>query len=448
MARYLGPNNFGILTFGLSLIGILGVFTDLGLNTLMTREIARDRSKNLEYFSNFITIKLVLIFLIFIFIIPIINLFNYAEETIYVILILILSLVFNTFSDAFYSLFRAYEKLEYQSIIIIISSALSLVCVLLAVYFQLNIIVFAGIYLFVGLFSLIYTIFIAKRNFILPKIKIHLDFWRNNIKIALGFGMIGIFATVYVWIDSSMLFFMQGNEATGIYGAAYKIVLALLFIPSAINAAVFPVMSRFYTTSKYYLEKITERYFKYMLMLGIPMGVVLTVLAPKLIIMIYGNGYSDSVLSFQILIWGTVFTFANAAFVQFFQSTNRELVVTKITGLWMIGNILLNLILIPKYSYIGASINTLITEFGVALFLILVYNNINHRISEKRFFIMISKIVMVSLIIGIIIQILNFLHLFVLIIIATLLFALFSYIVGIIDNEDVKLIKRVLHLNN
>ena len=64
ITRYLGPTTFGILTFGISLISIFGIFTDLGLNTLMTREIARDKSKNVEYFSNFITMKMVLVSLI------------------------------------------------------------------------------------------------------------------------------------------------------------------------------------------------------------------------------------------------------------------------------------------------------------------------------------------------------------------------------------------------
>jgi O-antigen/teichoic acid export membrane protein len=443
MARYLGPNNYGILSYGFSLIGIFGIFTDLGLNTLMTREIARDKSKNLKYFNNFITMKVVLVFLVFVAAF-ILSLVSYSVETMYVILILMLSLVFTSFSNAFYSLFQAYEKLEYQSFMVFLSCILTLIGVLVAIHYELNVVAFAFVYLLVGVFSLIYCLVIAYNNFILPKVTIDLDFWKKNIKIALGFGFISIFATIYVWIDSSMLFWIKGSEATGLYGAAYRLVLALLFIPTAVNTAVFPVMSRLHINSTSSLKKITERYFKFMMIIGIPLAVGLTLVAPKIIILLYGKGYINSVLSLQILIWATVFTFANAAFAEFFQSTNRQLVVTKITGLWMIGNIILNLILIPKYSYIGASINTLITEFGVALLLILAYNAI-YVIEKKRMFFLISKIIIASVFMGIFIWIFQFLNLFLLIILAITFYLTISYLIKTIDQDDIEIIKNIRH---
>jgi O-antigen/teichoic acid export membrane protein len=441
MARYLGPDNFGILSFGLSLIGIFGIFTDLGLNTLMTREIARDKFKASKYFSNIISIKLLLALIIFTssFLIC----FFYSGETIYVILILVLSLVFTTFSNSFYSLFQAYEKLKYQSFMTFFVSFLTLIGVLIAVFYKFNVIAFASIYLSVGIISLIYCLVIAYKNFILPKIIVNLNFWKKIIEVALGFGLISIFATVYVWIDSSMLFLFQGSEATGLYGAAYRIVLALLFIPTAINAAVFPVLSRLYENSEDSLKKIIERYFNYMLIVGVPLGVGGSLLAPNIIILFYGTDYVNSILSFQILIWATVFTFTNAAFVQFFQSTNRQLVVTKITGLWMIGNIVLNLILIPEYSYMGASISTAITELGVALLLIIVYNKTKYTFDKREFLIKLFKIIIASIIMGIFIWGFHFLNFFILIVLAIIIYLIVSYLFKIIDQDDIKIIKNI-----
>ncbi len=442
MARYLGPDNFGILSFGFSLIGVFGIFTDLGLNSLMTREIARDKSKNLKYFNNFITIKIVLVLIVFIASL-ILSLISYSLETFYVIILLVLSLVFTTFSSAFYSLFQSYEKLEYQSSMVFLSSFFTLIGVLVAIHYELNVVAFAFIYLIVGVFSLIYCLVIAYKNFILPKISVDLDFWKKNIQIALGFGLISVFATIYIWIDSSMLFFFKGSVATGFYGAAYRLVLALLFIPTAVNAAVFPVMSRFHVSSKDSIKKITERYFKYMMIIGIPMGVGLTILAPEIIIFLYGKSYVNSILSFQILIGATVFTFANTAFAEFFQSTNKQLVVTKITGLWMIGNILLNLILIPKYSYIGASISTLITEFGVALLLIIAYNRTEYALEKKTVSQLIFRIIIASLLMGIFIWILKFLYLFLLIILAITFYFIISYLFKTIDKEDIQILMTI-----
>ncbi len=60
-----------------------------------------------------------------------------------------------------------------------------------------------------------------------------------------------------------MLSFMQGNDAVGLYNAAYRIVLLLLFIPTVINSAISPVMSRLYVSSHNSLEKIVEKYFNF-----------------------------------------------------------------------------------------------------------------------------------------------------------------------------------------
>ena len=443
IVRYLGPNNFGILTFGISLISILGIFTDLGLNTLMTREIARDKSKNLEYFSNFITIKIVLIALTLVLTIMVINMLGYSGNVFYVIIILLLSMIFTTFSSAFYALFQSYEKLEFQSKILFFSSILMLIGVSIAVHYELSVVAFAFLYILIGVFSLIYCIIIAYKNFILPNIQFDFDFWKYNIIRALGFGLIGIFTTIYIWIDSSMLFFIHGSEATGFYGASYRIVLALIFVPIAVNAAVFPVMSRLHSTSFNSVKEIVWRYFKYMLIIGVPMGVGGTLLAPEIIIFLYGKSYLNSILIFQILIWATVFTFVNAAFAQFFQSTNRELTVTKITGLWVLGNILLNLILIPKYSYIGASISTLITEFGVASLLIIAYSKTRYVIEKGDVFFVLSKIIIVSMFIGIFIWIFKYINVLLLIVLSSMIYLLICYLMGIINQEDIELIKTI-----
>ena len=145
--------------------------------------------------------------------------------------------------------------------------------VLAAINYQLNVVGFAFIYFISSGVSLFYSILIAKRNFILPQLTINWEFWKKNIKIALNFGLISVFTTIYISIDSSMLFFIQGSEAAGFYGAAYRIVLVLLFIPSAINAAVFPAMSRLFSSSIDSLKIIVKKYFKYMLLIGIPIGV-------------------------------------------------------------------------------------------------------------------------------------------------------------------------------
>lgn len=447
LARYLGPANFGIITFALSFISVLGIFTDLGLNNLMTREIARDKTLTPKYLNNFISIKILMVFLVSLFAVIFLSLSHYPLITIYVLYIFIINLILVTFSGVFNALFQAFEELKYQSIAILLNSFFMLISVYLAIFYHFNIIVFAIIYLLSNGIWLIYNLIIAYRNFILPKLEKDWKFWKDNTKIALGFGLSAIFTVIYVWIDSIMLFFMQGDLAVGIYGAAYRIVLVLLFIPSAFTAAFFPAMSRFYISSHESLKKIVFKYFKYMLFLGIPIGFGGTVLAGDIINTVYGYSYLESGAVFQILIWATVFTFLNSAFVQLFQSTNEQLVVTKVTAIGLIINIILNLILIPKYTYIGASVSTLITEFIVAFLLIRAYKNSRYVADKKEVFYVFFKIIVISALSTIVIWIARDLNIFFLIIIFTIIYFLLSNIFKVADEDDINIIKNILWWN-
>lgn len=320
-----------------------------------------------------------------------------------------------------------------------------LIGVLIAVYYQLSVVEFALLYFIVGMIVLVYCLHITSKNFILPKIGGDWDFDKEMIKLALQFGLIGIFSTVYVWIDSLMLFFMQGNQAVGLYNVAYRIVLVLLFIPVVINTAIFPVMSRMYGKSGNSLKKIVEKYFKLMLMIGIPIGVGGTLLSNKIILLIFGTAYVGSIPVLQILIWATVCTFANAAFVQLFQSTNKQMLVTKVTGIGMVENIILNLTLIPTFSYIGASINTLITEFTVAILLIIAANKTRYALKGKKFLTDITKITTCSLIMGSFIYLFKDLNLFFLLIASTIIYIISLYVIDVLDKEDKEIINKIMN---
>ena len=362
IARYLSANGFGILTFALAFTGIFSIFADLGLNTLTVREVARNKFLTNKYFNNVFLIKIILSILTFGLIVLFINLIGYPSETVNVVYLVALSVILTAISGIFNSIFQAHEKMEYQSIGQVLQSILMITGVLAVISYGLGVLGFAFIYFISSLISLTYIFIVYTWKFSLWKIEIDFDFWKTTIKKALPFGLTGISGMIYTYIDSVMLSLIQGNEVVGWYNAAYRLILVFLFIPTVVNMAIFPVMSRFFLSSKDSLELIYEKYFKYMIILGVPLGFGTTILADKIILLIFGAGYSQSIIALQILIWTIVFTFAGAAFVQLLQSVNKQLLITKISGICVVFNIVINLILIPKFSYIGPSISTLITE--------------------------------------------------------------------------------------
>ena len=443
-ARYLGPELFGLLTFALAFTGIFGLLLDLGLNNLAIREVARDKSRANEYLSNITFIKLIMGVITFGLTAVVAYSLGYSGETLAVVYLLTLSTIFVAFTASFYAIFQSFERMEYQSIGAILGGLLLLTGAVILIARSAGVVAFAAIYLISNALVLGYSFFISIRKFHLFKVEVDLDFWGPTIRQALPFGLSGFFTTIYFWIDSLMLSLIQGNQAVGWYNAGYRLVFSLLFIPTIFSAAVFPAMSRFHISSRDSLQLMWKKFVRFMLILAIPIAVGTTLLAGRVVPLIFGEGYAPSVAVVQLLIWSLVFIFLNATFVRLFESTNKQIVVTKITGLMVIVNVAINLVLIPKFSYVGASVAILITEVIALVVLFLLAERDRYVLKKTELANIVLKIVGASAIMGLFIAYLQNLNLILVIVSASLLYFGTLYVVKGIEKEDIMLIKSIV----
>lgn len=447
MARYLGADGYGVLSLALAFTTIFNIFTDLGLGILTVREVSRNKSLTHKFIENILVIKIILsgftLFLVFVTV----NLIGYPQIVVNVVYILTLSTIFGTFSSFFYNIFQAYQKMQFQSLGIILNGFLTLIGVLLAIHYQYQVISFAVVYLIVSIliFTYIFSVFL-KKCFV-PKLEVDWEFWKLTIKEAWPFGITGLSGMLYTYIDSILLSILKGTMEVGWYSAVYRLMILLLFVPNAVNTAIFPVMSEFYTSSTDSLKLTLGRYFKYMIIIGIPLGFGITLLADKIILLIFGNGFTESIIILQILIWAIVFTFAGAAFYQLLQSINKQLIITKISAICLVINIILNLILIPSYSYIGASFATLITEILLEGCIVFFSYRLNYGIPKKVVLIDILKVLIASFVMCAFIIYFRDLNLFILVLISIILYFIVLYIVRGVDDIDMMIIKKILNRN-
>ncbi|MBI5680709.1 MAG: flippase [Methanobacterium sp.] len=445
-AHYLGAEGFGILSFALGFAGILGIVADFGLSQLTVREVARDKSLSNKFLGNALTIKVLLAISILLFTTMMIIFKNYSPEITYVLYFIVLYNILIAYSQIFYATFQAYEKMEYQAIGTVLMATIILIGTLIAIYSKWDVVGFASVYLIASLLTFIYTFIICIWKFFLPKIEFDIGFLKPTLKEAWPFGITGILVMLYTYIDTVMLSFMQGNEVVGWYNAAYRLIMVLLFIPVAINIAVYPVMSQFYVSSRDSLKLIYEKIFKFMLILGLPIGVGTTILAEKIILLIFGTGYTQSIIALQILIWTIVLTFASAAFLRLFESINKQLIITKISVITVLINIILNLILIPKFSYVGSSFATVITELILMTTLFAVSYKIGYGIPLKKFLKDMTKIIAASIFMGIFLWHFESFNWIIAMISAVILYFGVLYVFKILDEEDMLLIKQVIKL--
>lgn len=443
-ARYLGVSGYGILSFALAYTGIFSIFTDLGLNNLLVRELARDNSLTIKFVRNFSSIKIILVLITIIIIILSINLLNYPKNVIYVVYIISLYLLFSTFSQMFYSIFQAYEKMEYQAIGQLINSILLLSGVFLAIHYEFSVIGFAFIYLFASIITFIYIFLIFILYFAFFKLEFDWQFFKINIKTAIPFGLSSIFVSTYFYIDSILLSIIKGTVYVGWYSAATNLAYVLLFLAIAYFSSIYPIMSKLYKTSENSLKIGYERSFRYMLIIAFPLAVGVTLLANNIILLIYGNKFLPSVIALQILIWAVFFSYMSYTPMYSLYSINKQAAYTKIVFCCMVLNIILNLILIPKFSYIGASVVTVITEF---LAFAMLFQFVKTHLGNPFTYRFLIKLTVCVATLGLyIVYFKSALGLILTILGGVILYLLLAMMLKVISQEDLIIIKRLLKI--
>jgi O-antigen/teichoic acid export membrane protein len=187
-----------------------------------------------------------------------------------------------------------------------------------------------------------------------------------------------------------------------------------------------------------------EKSFKYLTILAVPIGVGTTLLGQRLILLIFGAEYVSSIIALQILVWSVVFIFMGAAFGNLLNSLNRQRTITKITGIGAASNVVLNLVLIPDYSLVGASIATVATEFLAFALLFSTALKIGYGIPKKEFASIIVKVLISSALMGIFIMYFRNLTLLALLPLATILYFVVLYAIRGINREDIDLARRAV----
>lgn len=440
IARYLGDVGLGKYSFALAFTGLFIIFSDIGLSRLTIREVARDKLRAESYLSNAATIKSILSLATFGLIFFIINLLNYPVDTTVVVYIIGLSAILHSFARLFQAIFNAFERMEYETITTAVELLIVVglgVCVLILGY---GLIGLAYVILIASIINVLFSLFITIKVFTKPKFKIDWKFWKSTVKEALPFGLTTAFVTVYFQIDTVMLSIMKDDAVVGWYNAAYRLIFALMFIPTAFVGSIFPIISRFFVSSQNSLKVAYEKTFKYLIIIGIPLAIGTTILADRIVLIIYGKDFNNSVVALQILIWVALLMFLTYLIGTVLESVNRQGRVSKVAGINALVNVFLNLLLIPKFSFIGASVATVATE---AIGFILLFHSISKHLHAVPLFKLTLKPLIASLPMSLFIFYFKEINTVMLIAVAVLLYFGMIYCLRAVSEEDIGLFRRV-----
>ena len=366
VARYLGPERFGLLSYALSFVGIFVALATLGLDEVVVRELIKTPEQREKILGTSFLLKLVGTLLMWAAILVAIPLTENDLQTNILIIIIAFGTVFQAFNVIDLN-FQAKVKSKYvvhaQFVQLIISSIVKIILVVneapliwFASVYSLDVIVLA-----MGLvFAYLYNgdnIFSWKWSFETSKYLLH-DSWPLILA--------GVVISVYMKIDQVMIKEMLGAKEVGLYAAAVKLSEAWYFIPMAIASSLFPAIinAKVYQKEVYYQR--LQKLYDLMVWIAIAIALPTTFLSTLVVEFLYGKEYLGSSSVLIIHIWTAVFVFLGVASSKYLLAENFIKKTFYRTFIGALLNIIMNYYLIGIIGIQGAAISTLVSHFFAA----------------------------------------------------------------------------------
>jgi len=446
LARYLGADNFGKYTFAISFTALFAVLIDVGMFTVLTREIARDRKKTKSYSGNILTFNIISSVLVFFIIYLVINLLNYPLLTKQLVYLNILVIFLDALALCLYHVFRGYLNLKFESLGIVVHKTVMLIVGLILIYLRAPI-VFMVLPLVAGsIFYLINAvIFFKKKMHAWPWPRFNIKVMKSLLVLAWPFFVTAIFAKIFATSDTILLSFQAGDKFVGWYSAAQKLVLAfLLLIAGSLSTALYPSFSYYFIHSKEYLKKLFTQGIFYMILITIPLALGLIVLARPIVLFIYGSDYLSAVPALIILATALPFMFLDYVISGFLNACEKQKINTLIHGLGAGIFVALNLFLVPLFFHVGSSLAVLVSF----LFLFVLEIYWSQKIIEINWRYLLRKFILICLVgllmSAVLLVIKDRLHLILTVVIGTAVYFIFAYILGLIKKQELLFLTTII----
>lgn len=397
ITRALGREGFGEYSTIVAYLATAQILADLGLYSLLTREISQKPEQERELLSYFFTLRLTaaVIFLaaavVFVWALP------YSGAVRAGIAMSAVAFLFLSLAQILASVFQKYVQVYKAAIAEFAGRAIQLGVVVFFFVAHPSLLGFLIALVAGSLVIFLVNVFFAYR--LVPfYLAVSLSKWRNIIKTAWPIAASIVFTLLYFRADTIMLSLMRGQEDVGVYNIAYKVLESLIFFPAVFVGLMLPIMSRYVQESRAQTSKLLGRLTDIITVFTLPMAVGGILLSSSIVNAIGGSEFLISTATLQVLFiaiavisYGTLFGNATIAL-----NLQKKALWIYACGFFI--NFISNLFVIPRYTYLGAAWTTVGTEIFVTFFLTaLVWRSAPFNVS----FIIIAKAALATVLMGV-----------------------------------------------
>jgi polysaccharide transporter, PST family len=369
VARYLGPERYGALNFAAAFVALFGALATLGLDGIVVRDIVRTPEKKYEILASAFVLKLgggIIAFCVSLIAMRIMRPLD--SQTQWLVGIIAAGMIFQAF-DAI----DLWFQLQLQSIYAVCAkNAASILIAISKVLLILNhasLIAFAWAGLteiVIGAMGLFWAYRVTNQH--LASWQLHLSTSKALLRESWPLILSSLAIMMYMRIDQIMLGQILGNKEVGLYSAALKFSEVWYFIPMVIVSSVMPNLTEtIYASPELFYQRL-KHLFTILIRIAYAIAIPMTLLSRPLLVQLYGKEYAGAGAVLSIHIWASLFVFLGVGMSPWIlnEGLTKYSLFQTVSGAMM--NIVLNLLIIPSYGAIGASISTVISQ-GFSAFL-------------------------------------------------------------------------------
>lgn len=358
----LGHTQYGTFTVLINLTAIVSVVLDLGFNVLFVREGARHQTEIQRYLRNVMSLRLLMSVLAFLLLAALVIPLNLGYLLAPGFVLMVLTSYATLLRNALY----AVQQLGYEAIAVVLESVVLLGLVIYGGASQRGVTYFVWAYAAQYAFSCAYFLVvlafkrIAVAGWRFERLLLREWFWKG-----LPFALTFVLTILYFRIDQPLIYVIRSETESAWYGAAYKPIESLLFIPITFLSVVFPVLSVYHRERPGEMLDAVSRFYKALLLMGCPIAIGIFMLAGPLTTLLLGHDFLQSEPALRVLALALGVGFVNNAFIGALNASDRQSSFTWAAGWSLVANLALNLSLIPPFGYQGASWATVATEVAL-----------------------------------------------------------------------------------
>lgn len=359
LARHLGTAEFGRYTLLLALVALASAgIGELGTSGYLIREATRRPHELGLLLGDIVVVRLVMGGALIGVLSVIGSLSGYDRQLLAALALISVATVFNLLSDAHLVALQSMERLTDVAVARIERALINAAAILAAVLLGGRLVAVAAAILVAAMFFVPFVVRRLRRRWREP-VPLRFPQLRRRAWPMLGFSAVWLLTAALTYFDSVMVYWLEGAAEAGLYGAAYRLLLVLQTIPALYTDAVTRPFSALAATDVSALGRLYAQLVKHQVAVGVPIALVGVAFAGSLTTTLFGQSYANGAGAAALLLIVTLVDFP--AWIMFTAgfALGLEGWIAKCLGIVVLGNVVANLFVIPKWGATGAAAATL-----------------------------------------------------------------------------------------